>query len=48
MRRFPNNNTSSRRRQSTAFHPWLGFTAASLTSDLSETVEGLEPNFKGV
>ena len=29
-------------------HPWLGFTAATLTSDLAETVEGLERNFKGV
>jgi S1-C subfamily serine protease len=29
-------------------HPWLGFTAATLTSDLTETVEGLERNFKGV
>ena len=29
-------------------HPWLGFTAATLTSDLAETVEGLETNFKGV
>ncbi|HEX7206914.1 MAG TPA: trypsin-like peptidase domain-containing protein [Nitrososphaeraceae archaeon] len=29
-------------------HPWLGFTAATLTSDLAESVEGLERNFKGV
>ena len=29
-------------------HPWLGFTAATLTSDLAESVEGLETNFKGV
>src|SRR5215217_6933219 len=29
-------------------HPWLGLTAATLTSDLAETVEGLETNFKGV
>ena len=29
-------------------HPWLGLTAATLTSDLAETVEGLERNFKGV
>ena len=29
-------------------HPWLGLTAATLTSDLAESVEGLERNFKGV
>jgi S1-C subfamily serine protease len=29
-------------------HPWLGLTAATLTSDLAESVEGLETNFKGV
>src|ERR687896_894067 len=29
-------------------HPWLGFTAATLTSDLAESVEGLGRNFKGV
>src|SRR5918999_4978970 len=29
-------------------HSWLGFTAATLTSDLAESVEGLERNFKGV
>jgi S1-C subfamily serine protease len=28
-------------------HPWLGFTAATLTSDLAETVEGLERISKG-
>ena len=29
-------------------HPWLGLTAATLTSDLAESVKGLERNFKGV
>ena len=29
-------------------HPWLGLTEATLTSDLVESVEGLERNFKGV
>jgi S1-C subfamily serine protease len=29
-------------------HPWLGLSAATLTSDLAESVEGLETNFKGV
>jgi S1-C subfamily serine protease len=29
-------------------HPWLGLTAATLTSDLAESVKGLETNFKGV
>src|SRR5919107_1694269 len=29
-------------------HPWLGLTAATLTSDLAESVEGLERNFKGI
>jgi S1-C subfamily serine protease len=29
-------------------HPWLGLTVATLTSDLAESVEGLERNFKGV
>ena len=29
-------------------HPWLGLTSATLTSDLAESVEGLETNFKGV
>jgi S1-C subfamily serine protease len=29
-------------------HPWLGLTAATLTSDLADSVEGLETNFKGV
>ena len=29
-------------------HPWLGLTAATLTSDLAESIEGLETNFKGV
>jgi S1-C subfamily serine protease len=29
-------------------HPWLGLTTATLTSDLAESVEGLERNFKGV
>jgi S1-C subfamily serine protease len=29
-------------------HPWLGLTTATLTSDIAERVEGLEPNFKGV
>ncbi len=29
-------------------HPWLGLTAATLTSDLAESVEGLKPNFNGV
>ena len=29
-------------------HPWLGLTATTLTSDLAESVEGLETNFKGV
>ena len=29
-------------------HPWLGLTVATLTSDLAESVGGLERNFKGV
>jgi S1-C subfamily serine protease len=29
-------------------HPWLGLSAATLTSDLAESIEGLETNFKGV
>src|SRR5215208_6839451 len=29
-------------------HPWLGLSAATLTSDLAESVKGLETNFKGV
>ena len=29
-------------------HPWLGLTIATLTSDLAESVGGLERNFKGV
>ena len=29
-------------------HPWLGLTAATLTSDLAQSVKGLKANFKGV
>ena len=29
-------------------HPWLGLTVATLTSDLAESIGGLERNFKGV
>jgi S1-C subfamily serine protease len=29
-------------------HPYLGLTGATLTSDLAESVSGLEPNFQGI